>query len=860
MRAARRLRAEEFCEGRQFLTKASQKQTPPVSILAARKRGTRCPHTAWPPSSAEKLRHFDGIHAEDRPVTPSWTKTWTRLSRMSRDELKFRAKQEIGKRVDLVKYRVGLLAAFNRWNVAPAKWGTFFFSVQEVPSRVALLRSHLPQEAEAIVREADEICRHEFTLLGYENLDYGDEIEWQCDASQGIRAPGKPWFKISFLDFSVVGDHKVTWELNRHQHLVTLAKAWALTRDDKYSSEAARQWYAWKRANRFPMGINWASSLEVAIRSLSWLWMRFLLDDCAEVTAEFEGDLLHALALNGTHIEGNLSTYFSPNTHLLGEAAALFFIGTLCPQIPRAQRWKVEGWRILLQEAERQVWSDGVYFEQSLYYHVYALDFLLHARLLALCNGVEIPPRFDATLGRMLSVLRAVSQGGPPEGFGDDDGGRVFNARRNRSEHLTDPLAVGAIQLGRDDLIPAAGLTEESVWLFGEKAVPAFSKRASEGPLKSAAFHEGGIYVMASSEQRSQRMVIDAGPMGAGRAGHGHADALSVTVALGGRRWLIDPGTYCYVSPDDGRNRFRATHAHNTMTVDGLDQAVLEKSFAWSSLPNVCVERWLMGDSFSLFRAYHDGYSRLNDPVLHRRLVFHLYGGFWLVHDLAEGSGRHTLETSWHFAPDVEVQSADGSFMASPASRQADSDGCGLALIPEQNTAWTGKVTTGEVSPAYGKKESAPVVRMSADALLPAGFATLIVPLLDRSDSPGRLRRLGANEVQGNGDVGGYRYDTPRDQHSMILSSGHEPYGVGPWSSDAEFLYCGIRDGEVTKIILCNASFAKLNGQSILMQSRRVAKIEWQRGAVKPPVPASHAPVGTVAFSEEALRTCELAG
>ena len=58
-----------------------------------------------------------------------------------------------------------------------------------------------------------------------------------------------PWFKIPFLDFAVVGDHKVTWELNRHQHLVTLAKAWLLTqreeKDDKYIRELTAQWRSW---------------------------------------------------------------------------------------------------------------------------------------------------------------------------------------------------------------------------------------------------------------------------------------------------------------------------------------------------------------------------------------------------------------------------------------------------------------------------------------------------------------------------------------------------------------------------------------------------------------------------------------
>ena len=100
---------------------------------------------------------------------------------------------------------------------------------------------------------------------------------------------------------------------------------------------------------------------------------------------------MRALALNGRHIERYLSTYFSPNTHLLGEAVALFFIGTLCPQISSAEDWKKNGWRIVQEEILRQVRPDGVYFEQSLYYHVYALDFFLHARLLASRNGMKIP-------------------------------------------------------------------------------------------------------------------------------------------------------------------------------------------------------------------------------------------------------------------------------------------------------------------------------------------------------------------------------------------------------------------------------------------------------------------------------------
>src|SRR5438270_10523290 len=165
------------------------------------------------------------------------------------------------------------------------------------------------------------------------------------------------------------------------------------------------------------MGINCGSSLEVAFRSLSWIWVRNLLVGRAAVPASFDHDLLRGLAQNGKYIERFLSTYFSPNTHLIGEAVALFFIGTLCPEIPSASRWQQKGLNIVLAEAERQVRPDGVYFEQSLYYHVYALDFFLHTRALAARNQIQVPESFDLALHRMLNVLRALSGNGPPLTF-----------------------------------------------------------------------------------------------------------------------------------------------------------------------------------------------------------------------------------------------------------------------------------------------------------------------------------------------------------------------------------------------------------------------------------------------------------
>src|SRR6202051_759147 len=319
---------------------------------------------------------------------------------MDWEEMRVRAAQEVHKQRDLLMHRLGIRQSLigQKANVA-ALSGKFFFSADEISSRADLLRKHLPQEADSVLREADEICGHRFRLLGYENLRFasdggkGDphDIDWHLDPVHGKRAPLDPWFKIPFLDFAIVGDHKITWELNRHQHLVTLAKAWLLSGDEKYARELMTQWRSWIKANPYPLGINWGSTLEVAFRSLSWIWVDQLLAEAAEC-ADFRAEMAPALAFHGRYIERYLSTFFSPNTHLLGEAVALFLLGTLFPLMQRGVQWKDKGWKFILDEARRQVRPDGVYFEQSLYYHVYALDFFLYARLLAARNHVAIPP------------------------------------------------------------------------------------------------------------------------------------------------------------------------------------------------------------------------------------------------------------------------------------------------------------------------------------------------------------------------------------------------------------------------------------------------------------------------------------
>jgi hypothetical protein len=748
-----------------------------------------------------------------------------RISSMDWKEIRVRLGQEFHKRGDLLKHRLGIRdGTIQIKGGSPSQTGQFFFSANEVRGRGDLIRKVLPQEAAAIVREADEICGHRFRLLGYENLVFnlsgGTDIDWHLDPVHGKRAPLHPWFKIPFLDFAVVGDHKVTWELNRHQHLVTLAKARQLSSDEKYTRELMAQWRSWIKANPYPMGINWGSTLEVAFRALSWIWVDQLLGGTPEHAA-FQAELLPALAFHGCYIERYLSTYFSPNTHLLGEAVALIFLGTLYPQMPRSERWKEQGWRIVLHEVERQVRPDGVYFEQSLHYHVYALDFFLYAQLLAARNGMRIPESYDGALGRMLDVVAALAQAGPAEGFGDDDGGRLFNPRRNQTESMTDPLALGSLIYSRK--FSAARLTEEAIWLFGDQAVDKLSPTPQSATIRCVAFPDSGLYVLADSQPCAQTMMVDAGPQGVARSGHGHADALSLRLTMDGRRWLVDSGSGVYIAKNlADRDTFRGTGAHNTLRVDGVDQATPDEPFSWTHIPTPVAESWIAGKSFTYFAGSHNGYTRLSDPVVHRRHVLKVAGRLWLVRDVAIGCAEHALEVRWHFASDLAVQTVDEGTVEAERINSGEG-GAGLRLIFPEETAWATEVTRTLLSPAYGTYQTAPLVRRHARASLPAETAAALIghaAAIQRKHDH-RLTSMAQAAVQV------YELNYHDENHGFFFALGGEAWSFGPWSSDAQVLYCRIQDEKIVHMVVIGGTRVAWQGQALLKAVGQSGFFEW---------------------------------
>ncbi len=765
---------------------------------------------------------------------------------MSQDELWTRLRQEFHKLSDEIRYRAGLRPVHEAALPEPVPAGRFFFVSEEVPELVRILRRRLPAETASIIRNADGICARRFDLLGYEEVNFGDPIDWQFDPIHGKRAPRSVAFRIPFLEFGKVGDHKIIWELNRHQHLMMLAKAWLLANDDRWLNELVTQWRQWQQGNPYPMGINWASSLEVGFRGLSWLWIDRLLEGCGALPEDFRKGLVSGIGHHARYIERFLSTYFAPNTHLLGEAVALFFIGTLYPQFASAPRWRRKGWDIILNESRRQVRRDGLHFEQSVYYHVYALDFFLHARILAARTGMEIPVELDETVERMAEALCAMSQAGIPPRFGDDDGGRVFDPRRNRTEHLLDPLCTAAVLYDRCDFkAVGGGLREETVWLLGAEGVNRFDQLAATWPRPaSRAFEESGVYVMASAEPVPRLLVADAGPLGAFSGGHGHADALSAQLITGGRHWLTDPGTCCYPTALPKRNQFRGTAAHNTIQIDGRDQAEPSGPFSWKSLPDSQVERWISGKTLDLFTGSHSGYYRLSSPVGHRRWIVSWKCGGFLVRDLLTGDGMHRIDQFWHLDPEFRLKTWQDNM--------AVFDGPGgevLRLVWAGEPGWKCDIQEGQWSAAYGHETAALVVQYGSHVLLPAESAVLLLPV-DCSGGKGaaRLQRL-----PGGAGLSVYRVTDSSASRLLWFSETNSPWKWQDWASDARFVTFSLGpDSHTRQLCVAGGSYLEIGGRRAFSCEIEVSFWEWTESSQGERVsPAEHTPA--VDFRSEDL-------
>jgi uncharacterized heparinase superfamily protein len=515
--------------------------------------------------------------------------------------------------------------------------------------------SRFPNAVADATMRGDRLLGGQHDLLGYRGLTISD---WHSDPVHDRRAPLVCWAEVPYLDPSI-GDHKIIWELNRHQYWLQLCRAYSLAGDSRYARAIVGQMESWLEANPPLTGINWASMLEIGLRTISWTMAVHFIASTGDVPFPMARCLV-ALERQLIHLEEHLSYYFSPNTHLTGEALALYVVGHAFPELDSSRRWVDTGRRILLREIDRQILPDGGHVERSMHYQRYTLDFYLLALLTARrAADVQAEQAFADAAARLAEFTCGIAddEGRLPL-IGDDDGGMLWPVTGRDCADVRDSLATAGVVLNRPHLA-RWGLQEETFWIAAPEAIAFVNKpartmdgaaRTLSGP-RSQTFPDTGYVVMRSDHDHA---VLDAGAHGYMNGGHAHADALSLTLSIAGRPLLVDPGTATYTMDPQLRDRMRGSLNHNTICLGGNPQSIPAGPFHWATAADARLQASRHNACFDWVEATHDGYA----PVRHRRSVIRADGSGWLVVDEIRGTDLgddreaiHSAASHWHFHP-----------------------------------------------------------------------------------------------------------------------------------------------------------------------------------------------------------------
>lgn len=532
---------------------------------------------------------------------------------------------------------------------------------------------------------ADDILAGRWNVFSLHGARLGFPPRWNRDPKTGCEAPLIFGKTLNYRDESLVGDIKYLWEPNRHLELVTLAQAWHLSREAKYAEACRTLLDSWFEQCPYPLGPNWTSSLEHAVRLVNWAVAWHLLggpdgplfrDSAGQAFLRRWQDSIYR---HLHFIAGHFSRYSSANNHLFGEYMGLFVGCVTWPLWRECGRWREMAQRGLEVEALKQNAADGVNWEQAIWYQHEVADMMLLCGLLGRANDCEFYAGCWQRLEAMLEFIAALMDvSGRVPMIGDaDDAVMVRFARDPDFNAYRSLLATGAVLFERADFArKAMRFDDKSRWLLGDAAHSAFeallARPAGSGigemPASRRDFPEGGYYILGDKLDTPEetRLIADAGPLGyLSIAAHGHADALSFTLSAAGREVLIDPGTYAYHTQKQWRDYFRGTAAHNTLRIDGLDQSEIGGNFMWLHKARArCIECARSGER-ERFVGEHDGYARLDDAVVHRREIeFDKAARRIEIVDVLECSGRHTVELFWHFAEACAVRAEGGAVHA----------------------------------------------------------------------------------------------------------------------------------------------------------------------------------------------------
>jgi hypothetical protein len=376
--------------------------------------------------------------------------------------------------------------------------------------------------------------------------------------------------------------------------------------------------------------------------------------------------------------------------HGFNEGAALLVLADNFPHMSGASGWRTLALERLKQMLVNTIDADGVEVENSPFYQVYVLGLVYQIAQWAKRYEPGLATPYLETAMKMLRYTADVTM---PNGYLP-----MLGATATTYMPSQDPTVYG----------PMAAADPEFDFAYTRGA------HGAAPPDGAVLFPVSGLFLMRSplgSTANLPNQTFVTFNAGTYRTSHSDLDALGITMYSNGAEVLPTSGLYTYTEEPD-LEYFHGTRSHNTVVVDGKDQA------------QGSAEAGSHGSSEGA--TWASGVSRLYAGVTHHRTVVILRQGLVLVHDELSSASSHEYSQTWHLAPNATPAGTTANLTASVGGKpqltitQADP----TAMSRQSFDGATGPMQ-GWYSSSYGSKRPSWALQYSREGTT-AAFGTLL--------------------------------------------------------------------------------------------------------------------------------------
>lgn len=454
---------------------------------------------------------------------------------------------------------------------------------------------HVPEDETARKRclEDARLIHDEGTRIFGTRAATGVTASWAMDPlTERCWPEDTPWWQIDIRTDARLSDVKWVWEAARHRDLVVLARAAVLEPDGPWLATLESMLIRWCRECRPEQGVNWYSSLELALRAIAWSQVLRLVGD--RLHGGLRAELDDQLVASARHIMVELPYTLSSmkNNHLLGDGLGLVVLGMMFPDHPGSSRWRRAGDRLMLKQLGRHMKPDGSMIEDSLSYHRFVLEMFI-VRVLIGDAPQEITEAMRAASDHLVAIG---ALDGPVPQYGDWDEGRVLADSSPAGD------VAGAALLGRHlsgAVIPTEAWERHDELVWYADAGDARPGSAVPSPATWASGHFSG------ARRGPWRVWLKRSLT----PSHQHADLSSVWIQHDGDWVTQDPGTGTYNGPLHIRNGFRTSAAHPVWRPEGRDLLGPHRAFRWQRPTVPSGHAHLDVPGASLLAMWHEGFA-----------------------------------------------------------------------------------------------------------------------------------------------------------------------------------------------------------------------------------------------------------